>query len=50
MAEAELYQVEANATDCKYKNKTASEWKALADELENELDIYKPLYLRFASN
>lgn len=33
--------------DCCYENLTAKEWYDIASDLEWELDIYKPLYLRW---
>ena len=46
MTVTELNPEAGNSTDCEFRNRTAQEWQELADELEKELDIYKPLYLR----
>ena len=48
MTVTELNPEAGNSTDCEFRNRTAQEWQELADELEKELDIYKPLYLRWA--
>ena len=35
------------SAQCLYENKTAQEWALLAQYYNNQLDIYKPVLLRY---
>jgi hypothetical protein len=41
-----MFSATSDESNCTYQNLTAEQWKEIADDIEAELDIYKPLYLR----